>query len=132
MPMAKNDFSEMFRGLRARLGLTQNEMADAIGISLRFYASLETGKSEPSFSTILKMKKGLNLSVAEIIGETEPNTDHAEWVEMLRTLFSLASGMTDKQLGLLIEFAHSINDNKSPPESARGQHEFSEKKKRHR
>lgn len=50
--VAPETFGEKLKRLRAESGLSQAATAEKIGISLRFYQSLEMDEGEPGFSTI--------------------------------------------------------------------------------
>ena len=48
------EFSEKLRALRQRRNLTQAQVADAVGISLRTYKGYELGQSRPRYRKILQ------------------------------------------------------------------------------
>ena len=48
------------RNLRLNLNLTQREIAEKLGISLRQYQRIEQGKQNGTVNTLLKLKKLLN------------------------------------------------------------------------
>ena len=48
------DFYSIIRERRSLLGLTQQDLADYTGLSLRIIKSIEVGKGNPSMSTLLK------------------------------------------------------------------------------
>jgi transcriptional regulator with XRE-family HTH domain len=50
-----NEVSAAEKLLRLRGDLTQAEMAEKIGVSVRFYSNLELGKQEPGFQTLKKI-----------------------------------------------------------------------------
>lgn len=59
------------KGFRVMVGMTQEEMANAIGVSVRTYTNKETGKSEFTISEFKLIKdtlnnKGLNVSLEEL------------------------------------------------------------------
>lgn len=45
-------FARNLRNRRKKLGLTQSELAERIGVSTSFITEIETGKKAPSFTTI--------------------------------------------------------------------------------
>ena len=51
------------RERRILLGLTQQDLADYTGLSLRIIKSIETGKGNPSVSTLLKIAETLGLEL---------------------------------------------------------------------
>lgn len=56
-------FPEKVKMARNELGLTQTELGDAIGISLRTILDYEKGKKTPRQSTMLRLAKALKVSV---------------------------------------------------------------------
>lgn len=58
---------------KRRLGLTQSEAAERIGISLRYYQQLEKGDSWPSAEVLSSICRGLACSPAFLLGGQEPD-----------------------------------------------------------
>ena len=54
---------------RAKVGLTQVQVAAAAGISTRYYQNLEAGESAPTVAIALKIAKALGTTVEQIFGE---------------------------------------------------------------
>jgi transcriptional regulator with XRE-family HTH domain len=56
--------------LRAAAGQTQEDLAHAAGISVVALSRIETGKRNPTWSTVRRIAKGLGTSVA-VVAEKE-------------------------------------------------------------
>lgn len=56
-------FGERLRGRRNAIGLTQEGVAEKIGISLRFYQMIERGEKSVSLDTLIRLSKALTISV---------------------------------------------------------------------
>lgn len=56
-------FYSIIRERRALLGLTQQDLADYTGLSLRIIKSIEAGKGNPSMSTLTKIAEVLGLEI---------------------------------------------------------------------
>lgn len=59
------------KGFRVMVGMTQEEMANAIGVSVRAYINKEIGKSEFTIGEFKQIKdtlnsRGLNLTVSDL------------------------------------------------------------------
>ena len=54
------------RKYRKHLGITQQELADRLGISLNFMGKIEVAFSKPSLETLIKIAEGLNITVSEL------------------------------------------------------------------
>lgn len=53
--------------LRADQGMTQETLAKKAGISRVYVARLETGKQDPTLTTLKKLAKALKVKVAELV-----------------------------------------------------------------
>lgn len=60
-------FGERLRSRRTELGLTQERVAEATGITLRFYQMLERGEKSVSVDTLLSLSRTLNISVDHLL-----------------------------------------------------------------
>ena len=56
-------FPEKVRAARTELGLTQTQLGDAAGVSLRTILAYEKGEKRPRQATMLKLAKALKVSV---------------------------------------------------------------------
>ena len=64
----KSVFSVKLREIRERRNLSGSQFAKLLGIAQTTYSSYETGKVEPSLSTIVKIAKVLNVSSDILLG----------------------------------------------------------------
>ncbi|EDM30585.1 DNA-binding protein [Roseovarius sp. TM1035] len=60
---------------RQKAGLTQEELAERADVSARFISFLETGRRQPSLSTLHALSKGLRISMQDLVAEIERNHD---------------------------------------------------------
>lgn len=58
-------FGAVIRGLRERAGVTQSQAAKCSGLAQSAWSQLEDGSEWPQKRTILKICKGLNVSVGK-------------------------------------------------------------------
>ena len=54
---------EMLKEERRRLGFTQQQMADRLGMKKSFLSRIENGKSDIQLSTLMKVLDGLGLQI---------------------------------------------------------------------
>ena len=66
-------FSEKVRDARLQLGLSQTQLGEAVGISLRAIVSYEKGEKKPRPGTMLKLAKALGVSVKFLSDDTCKN-----------------------------------------------------------
>lgn len=62
-------FSERLKTLRLKRGLTQQEIADVLGVTRVAYSNWENGKREPKIDMTISLSKILNTSLDYLIGE---------------------------------------------------------------
>lgn len=61
------------RELRARRGLSQEELGFASGLHRNYVGALERGEINPTFRILLKLERGLGLPLAELVRLYERN-----------------------------------------------------------
>ena len=61
--MIKKDFGERVRNLRKQSGLSQEKFALLIDMDRTYFASVESGKRNISLENILKISRGLDISL---------------------------------------------------------------------
>lgn len=64
-------FSEHLRYLRKQNNMTQEELGKLLHLSINAISNYETGKQEPSLSTLIKISKIFNMSVDELLLPTK-------------------------------------------------------------
>ena|SRR5215831_948763 len=59
------------REIRLKRGMSYRQLVKASGVALSAIQKFEQGGGDPQLSTLGKLSKALNVSVAELIGETK-------------------------------------------------------------
>ena len=59
--------SDNLRKLRYLTGLTQSDMGDVIGLSVKTYAKYEEGRNECSFNTLIKLSEFYNIKIDKLL-----------------------------------------------------------------
>ncbi|MBP3480613.1 MAG: helix-turn-helix transcriptional regulator [Clostridia bacterium] len=62
--------------IRKQNHMTQNQVAEAVGLSTRHYQKLENLQSDIKLSQIVKFCKFFNVSIAYFLGETDEFTTY--------------------------------------------------------
>lgn len=67
--LSKKDvaFGNRLKRFRGQVKLTQEELAEKIGLSRDFIALLETGRRRPSVKTIQKLSKALHVKSSDLL-----------------------------------------------------------------
>lgn len=65
------DFGKRLRDTRMSYGLTQQQVADHLGLSLRVYQGYEQGVRRPKFEALIDICRLLNVSADYLLGLTD-------------------------------------------------------------
>jgi len=68
---AKQSFAKTLRELRLEKGLSQEQLAEKAGLSMRMISLLECEKQQPTISTIEALSGALDLKMSELMIEVE-------------------------------------------------------------
>lgn len=71
IPEVIDAYATVMRQHRNRVSISQEELAHRAGLSLSFVSLLETGKRQPTVSTIFVLCKALDISMKEFIENLE-------------------------------------------------------------
>lgn len=63
---SRTRFGRNVAGLRRREGITQEALAEAVGLSVRYIQSLEAGEYFPALPTLIRLRLSLNASWGEL------------------------------------------------------------------
>lgn len=75
-------FAKNLREYRKRLGMTQTELAEAIGMTRSAINNYEGGKSEPGFETFVKIFRVLGLDPMDLMVEHESYPDYYRMMQV--------------------------------------------------
>jgi transcriptional regulator with XRE-family HTH domain len=62
----------MLRQIRERQGYSIRALAEKVGMAYPALFRLESGEADPRLSTLRRLAKALNVTVADLIGEGKP------------------------------------------------------------
>lgn len=69
-------FSDNLKRVRLRTGMTQQQVADALGITKSTYCGYETGKRQPDIAKLRKLALQLCISVDALLGLVDDNSEY--------------------------------------------------------
>lgn len=96
-----------FKPHRLRLGLSQREVGEALGITGQAYGNYETGKREADYATLRRLAALFGTTVDELLREATDDEEETRYAALLeqyrarpgmRTLFSVAASATEEDL----------------------------------
>ncbi len=77
-------FGNRLRALRKKAGLTQEQLAEAVNVSLKTVQRWEFDKRQPRMEEIKALAKALGVSEADLLNDTPQNS--GEWVISFKTV----------------------------------------------
>lgn len=103
-------FSEQLKKARVSMGYTQQQVADALGLTASTYCGYETGKRQPDVAKLKQLARILNTTGSFLL-ETEPvqdtcQEDPAEGYELMasyRKLSERSKKTVDDLVALLLD-----------------------------
>ena len=63
----QTSFSQVLKQRRLALGLSQEKFVEKVGLSMRSVSLLETGKQQPTLSTLNNIAKALDIKPSELL-----------------------------------------------------------------
>ena len=93
--------------IRKKTGMTQNEVAEAAGLSDRTYADIERGSVNMRLETILRICKALQITPDSILTEENPSLAEQE-AELIKQLDSCSPREKETALLLLSVYLQSL------------------------
>ncbi len=100
------ELNKTLKRVREAKGLSQKELAGLIDMAQAQYSRIESGKTDPSFSTVTKIAKALGLNLSELFSAdeifNETNSYDKTLMEKLR-LLDLLDEVEKKSIYTLID-----------------------------
>jgi transcriptional regulator with XRE-family HTH domain len=103
-------FGERLHALRERAGLSQRQLAEKVGLSQRSLSYWERSPVALRPDQLLKLAEALNISVEELLGETNGNSKKraAGPTGKLEQVFQAASRLPRRQQQKIAEFVEAF------------------------
>jgi transcriptional regulator with XRE-family HTH domain len=107
-------FGDAVRTARARLGLTQVEVATLLDMHPMVYSRMERGKALPRMGTLRKLALVLRSSTDELLGLARPGKAARRGAQpkeppLLRRLVTLSRGLDEEKLKALVHVASALS-----------------------
>ena len=99
--MAELEFSERLKRLRKARGMTQQELADQLGVSNKSVSRWESGGGYPDVALLEPLARALGVTVDELLSNTPavPRLGAADWQNLLSFAFAIGGGILEAILG---------------------------------
>lgn len=104
-------FGERLRKRRIALGVTQESVADQVGITLRWYQRIERGENTVSIDTLLALSRVLSVSIDYLMfGEFANNLNNPYADIVSKITDKLSPGQRENAIKMLQLFAESCSE----------------------
>ncbi len=90
-------FGRMLKELRKRRGLSQKELADALGVHYLQISKYETGAYFPTVGKVIEIAKVLQVGIDQLFGEVVPDEGQVNNLRLLRRFRDLENLSKDDQ-----------------------------------
>ena len=71
MASEKNEYGEKIKGFRIKMGLTQNQVAEALSVTPGYISNVENGRTAMSLRILTYYAKLMNISLDSLVGNLE-------------------------------------------------------------
>lgn len=118
----ENDLAKIIgkrvKAVRTQRGMTQQEVADALGRTFEGISNLERGKTAPNFKTLLAISEVLDLPMREFFDDIETeDADNADKQELIMHTKMLAYQMDKETLDLWLKLGEVMQSQAENSES---------------
>ena len=100
------EIGKRIQGRRKQMGLTQEQLADKMDVSIQMVSNLERGNKSIRIENLIKLSEILNISTDYILTGKETTEDMQVLTEQMTSL----SQKERKMMKLLMDFCLSEND----------------------
>lgn len=111
----KEHLAEAFRTARIRKGMTQEALAEVVGVTVETISNAERAESLVSLPVFLKLATALELAVAKVLDvpmHTERRRVTAKRRKLEGELQQIGEQMTDASLELLVGISKLVSQNR--------------------
>lgn len=102
--MFKQKFAQKIKEIRKSRKLTQEQLAELVGVDFRYISLIENAKSFPSCELIEKLSSVLNISYKDMF-DFEEKLSRKEIENRITELFK---SLDDRNIGILYNFAKNL------------------------
>ena len=93
------------RDIRTRNRITQEQLAEKMGISAKYLSSIERGKENPTLNTLIRLAEGLDVDLGEVFRDLQmedPEKRRELVLDMVRNADEDQMRMIAKFLGAVL------------------------------
>ena len=103
----------MIGKLRTELGMTQEKLAETIGVSRQAVQKWESGTAIPDIEKLIKLSKCFNVSLDALVFESDARTtEELTFDKKLNPQYSMLHNWDDYSSQLMVELTQSLEEGK--------------------
>ena len=93
--MSDSNFAERVKRYRKEKGMTQQELADCLGVSNKTVSRWESGDGYPDVALLVPLANALGVTVDDLLNDEKPvrTLTKTDWQNLLSFLFALGGGL---------------------------------------
>lgn len=108
------NFSKDIKFYRKKLGYSQEEFAEKIGIGYKYLGNIERGVSRPSVLTIIKILNAFHITLEEYSSKSLDNKNVLKNIEIQEILYYIKSlDLNENQKNTLLNILKIINESRN-------------------
>lgn len=112
------NFAQRVRKLRTDAGLTQNEIAEKLGLTNRAVGAWEAGRSKPRLDKMAQLADLFSVPVSELLGEGTDVPQPSDYVTLPVAVAAHAGEFTDEfEPGEVVDVPRSVMDSIGDPDA---------------
>lgn len=100
---------EIMRAFRKNSGLTQEALANRLGMASQSVSNIETGRNDPSASTLAGLAQLWDVSVGTFFGRPRPMAQ----ARLLRRAELILSGLPERDLKLAVKLLSAVAEQRN-------------------
>ena len=94
--------NEKIRSIREAKGLTQEQVAEKLGISSSVYGDIERGENDPKLSKLQKIAEAFEIELSELVDLSEKGNLNVTFNTCTQKKFYIGSAVSELEKQLLI------------------------------
>ena len=92
------------KALRTKKGLTQEELSELVGINPKYLSSIERGKENPTFNTLIALSESLDVDFGAMFNLLQAEDPKAS----KEIIISLLDKLDDEQIKLVLRIVLAV------------------------
>jgi len=105
---ARSGIGKNIKAIREKKGMSQKELVNAVGLGAPMYSRIETGKVEPSLTTLEKIAKALNVKLTDLFEADTTLDDVNSYDASLIEKIKLVEELNEEEKKMVFSFVDAL------------------------